>query len=557
MKKWPSKQPKMLVNFLEFKFMNKIIKFFKDYPVSIVAIIAVVFFFIYAWPYFSLNNLASNAGMTIFNTPDETGNYFFAKLFAETGHLNYFEPLNLSSSWQLIHPRGTTVVAGNILPGGFLGFVILAGLFGKIFSTGAIILLVPAVSALAILAFYLLLAKIFSKRVSFFSALGLAVMPAFWYYSSRSLFNNIFFIDLLIIALAFLVYFVEQKKIWQILVFTGFWSLTLFVRPTEGLWLLFLVVLMFYFYRRKLSWKNLAWVIGGIVVSAGATLLLQKNLYGGYFATGYVPEVAKQGDASQMIINLLKQLFLPFGFDLRFLAYNFYHYFAKMFWWQFVLSALGALVIFWQWRIKKVSSVVSAYGLVAIIISLVVFIYYGSWFFFNNLTGLASIGSSQTRYLLPMYILTIPLMVYGLDFFLQKIKIKSVKVLSVSILAVIILVLNFQTAVVKGPESLLAIRSTMIHYYQINSEVKKITESDSVIVSSYSDKMFFPSRRVGFYWQDERFLTDWSRLASKTEIYFYDINSGKEIDYIKANSNLKAELVKLFDSKESLYRLSN
>ena len=88
-----------------------------------------------------------------FNSPDETSNYFFINLFQETGQLKFFESLNFIAENQ-IHPRSTTVIDGYVVPGGFLGTILIFGLFAKIFGIKIFFLVTPLFLLFSLFCFY-------------------------------------------------------------------------------------------------------------------------------------------------------------------------------------------------------------------------------------------------------------------------------------------------------------------------------------------------------------------------------------------------------------------
>ena len=83
-----------------------------------------------------------------------------------------------------------------------------------------------------------------------------------------------------------------------------------------------------------------------------------------------------------------------------------------------------------------------------------------------------------------------------------------------------------------------------------------MTPVDSVIITSYNDKVFFPDRKVITYWQDPRYLKEIEIIGEIVPLYFYGIDGQKEISYIESNSVLKAQLVKQLNKTENLYKLN-
>ena len=169
-----------------------------------LGLFCLVFFCIYA--HFNLLTIKPSGAVDNpkFSSPDETANYFWIRQFAAGQPLYYFEELN-SVGNNLIHPRSVNVIDGKNAPGSFLGLIFIYGSLAKIFSLGIVPYLTPFFSALGVFFFYLLLEKIFQSRpIAVISASLLAFSPAWFYYSCRGMYHNVFFASLLIIGLYFL-----------------------------------------------------------------------------------------------------------------------------------------------------------------------------------------------------------------------------------------------------------------------------------------------------------------------------------------------------------------
>ncbi|MFA5029235.1 MAG: glycosyltransferase family 39 protein [Patescibacteria group bacterium] len=529
---------------------------FKNKKILIIIILAVVLFFVYACPYFELRPQTDTGEMWIFNTPDEMANYFFIANFNNNSELKVSEPLNnLVGSLNIVHPRSMQVASGNLVPGNFLGFILILGWLAKIFGLASVPFIIPFFSLLAIICFYLILKSFFEEKIAFWSALLLMILPAFWYYSSRSLFNNVLFLDFLIIGFYLLVRFSNKKNVVNLVVAGLLIGSALTMRTADLAWVGLLLILFCWFRRREIGWPYWLLLIVLIFVPFLPILFYQLQLYGGALATGY--SLKAQAVGSFWLLHTAQKFLLPFGFSLKNIFYNFYFYFIKMFWWYFWPGLLGGLTLIYQWLKGRLTLEKKRYFVLFVLVSLFILLYYGSWFFFNNLMGKALIGSSQTRYLLPIYILSLPLAVYGFDKVLQFIKIIYLKKIIFLLIAVIMIFFSVRVVWTSGEESLGSVIKTVKSYQQINKEVRRLTENNAIIVSSYNDKVFFPQRKVIYYWQEPQFLASISLFMKEAPVYLYSINGPADENYIKSNSQLKLELVKKINASETLYKLTN
>lgn len=77
----------------------------------IIVFFLIIFAFIYSY----------NTYTPAFITPDETLNYAFSQIYAETGNLYYEEELN-SIAGGIIRPRGVKYIDNKIISNKFIGF---------------------------------------------------------------------------------------------------------------------------------------------------------------------------------------------------------------------------------------------------------------------------------------------------------------------------------------------------------------------------------------------------------------------------------------------------
>ncbi len=510
---------------------------------------------VYSSLYLSLRPAMFNNDMWIFNTPDETANYYFIQQATLTSQFQAYEPLNeLSGDLNLVHPRSTTVVDNYLMPGSLLGFLLIMRLFARIFSLGVVPVVIPILSVITVIYYYKLIRLVFTQRVAFYSALSLYVLPAFWYYSSRSLFNNLMFIDLLIIGLYYLISYYTVSKSYKLVVSAILLGLALTVRTTDLIWVVAMVFLIIIFnYHQFKPSQFIALVLFGALAFV-PVLAYQQHLYGNPLTTGYTPQLAEQTAHSlNYYLALAQKLFLPFGLNLKNIGLNVYHYGLKMFWWYLIPAIMGACILLVKWFRGKLPAKQRAYCILSLVVCSLILLSYGSWWFYNNLMAKALIGSSQVRYFLPIYILSLPFMVSALISAVKQFKFQTVKyVVSIMLIAGVVY-LSVNSVLFQGEESLTAIAGTISEYHGINKQVRQLTEHDAVIVSSYNDKVFFPKRKVIVYWRQLEYLANISQLSDYVSIYLYSINP-EDVEYVSANSDLYLDVIKQINQTETLYQ---
>ncbi len=457
-------------------------------PVFILAILSAVFFVAYLW---LATPISTGQGLeNRFDWPDETANYFWIKNYAAGSGLVLPEPLNLAAANQ-IHPRSFNVRPdGALVPGSFLGLILIYGALAKIFSAHSIIYFTPVISILAVLTFYKIIKRIFDSKVALVASLLMLFAPAWWYYSVTSLLPNVLFVSLVIFGVYFLI--IPKQKNLKYVFSALFFALAIAIRPAEIVWLLILLVALFIYLKGRLKPINVILFI--IVIGACLTPFFyeQKLIYGNVFTTGY-SQLDQPASACQ-VCRAAKALFLPFGFNFKLLIKNFWQSYIQLFWWFSVLALLG-LVVFFS-KIKKLQRSDIGYLITSALIGLFLALYYGSWQFSDQLTvNLNTIGLSYIRYWLPLYLLALPLAAIGLIWLSSLFK----KKLSTPILILFLLFLSYQSAAVvlwQKPDSILPVKERIALYKSLAKEVTDLTEAESVIISVRKDKVFFPERKV-------------------------------------------------------------
>lgn len=496
----------------------------KHKEIIILAVLAVVFFLIYAW-----FPLITKTSPLRFNSPDETGNHFWIKNFAQGKGLQLIEPLNGVGNG-LIHIRGMNSVRGAIVPGSFLGIIFLYGTLARLSSLDLVPLFTPFFAVLAVISFFFIISRIFSKKIGFVSAMILFIHPLWWYFSARSMFHNVLFVSLLLYSFALLFWAIDKGKAetswkrWRTLALylcSGLLvGLALTVRTSELVWVSFIVITIFFFSVKKIKWSGVILFFVGTMGAMLPVFATNIVLYGSPLSIGY-QTVMKNGIGS--ILNqpgVLFRLFIsPFGFNSQSIIVNGSWYLINLIW-PLTLASLFGLVI-WLNQTKKRHQIV--YFCLTVIVSVYLLIFYGSWQFVDRIDmNSFSIGTSFGRYWLPIYIFLIPfsgLLVSELGKLFstaynnfsrnvnhQQESDPTIKgnffsgLVEASVIIGIILVLfcwSLNLVVFKTDESLWYWKVGITRNVYEARAIIKSTESNAIIVSyRQADKILFPERKV-------------------------------------------------------------
>jgi hypothetical protein len=468
------------------------------------------------------------SSLFIFNSPDETANFFATESFYLYNSFGRPEPLNDIAD-NLIHPRSIIVSDGFLFPVSFLGLPLIYGFAAKIFGLGIVPFIIPIFSSFFVILFYFILKRIFNAESAFWSALFLAPLPPFLYFSNRGLFHNILFFDLLILFLAVAVfqpikYLGAQagKKKWLYefgdeiwgAVILGFAFLT---RPPEFLWLLpILAALGIIFYkniRRKQFFVGLA-ILGFFAV---IFLVINKTLYGGLVGSGYLVARGAEGG----VISAIRSSLLPFGFNLRVVAANIWHYFFGLFPVFGAAYALGAVFFLLKIYLKDFTRPGKIYFLSWVWLSVFLFIYYGSGRFQDTPDpGMITPAVSYYRYWLPIYVFGLPI---ALNWIIFGVKIFS-RVASSIVLSVLFLVyavVSFMIVFMTPGDGLFDVRREILSYRDIIAQSEALIPQGSLIIVYKADKIFFPQWPVALFDDSDKFYDAIVRVRKERQVFYF------------------------------------
>ncbi len=537
--------------------------------------ILLCFFFLYSFLAFQETALQPIK----FNSPDETANYYFSKIFAERTEIGYSEPL-LKDTKGLLHPRSMAASSdgGRVVSAGFLGIVFLYGVLGKFFSSGAIPFFTPVIAVVSSVFFYFLLTEFFSKRVALLSSLLLLIHPAYWYYSNRGMFPNVLFLDLLIGGLFFLwrAFHFRTNLIFFI---SGFFvGLALIVRLSELPWVLFLLLFIWMCTIRRFRVRGTCFFLFGITIPLVILFWCNQQVYGNMFFSGYtqigthLSAGAMQTNGMQWWQNIyfsvkfvlksfLNTLF-PFGFVFVEFKKNFLTYFVSLFWWFTVpaVVGIGSLLFHVVRQIRHhIYSKELGYLCVFFATSLWLIPFYGSWAVMDTITGEATIGNSYVRYWLPLYCFIIPLSAYGICYVYDHIRSFFGKKSIAVVLFFIFVFFSYQSVFSQKTDGLISVAKHIQEYRDISLRVTNATEEGAVIFSNRSDKIFFPQRHSAQSFNGFGEVEIIPSLLKKAPVYYYgfeDQVAGAEIsEKYFSPFGLRLEHISDIAGVESLYRV--
>lgn len=563
--------------------------FWRKYGIlSLVGLLALVFFVATS----SFNYFSQSPDYVKWSSPDETANYFFIRSLAETGELSFYDRAAAIGADSVL-PRSMRSDAGWIKPVSFLGIILIYGGLASLFGTVIIPFLTPLFAALGIILFFLIARRLFNERVGLWSAFILASFPVYIYYTARSMFHNVLFVVLLLAALYLFLLALEAHRRWPSLLAAlgaGFCAgLAVITRTSELLWLAPVLLLIGLCYLRRLGAYRIVLAISGFLTALAPAMYYNKILYGSFLFGGYnemnrsLESITRAGGEflkftwqGQFVYyrDCLAAIFhniFYFGFNASQSLAMFQNYLPKMFPALSILALLGFILLVVR-LIRRREKKFIVYILSGLILTVILAFYYGSWKFSDNPDKTHfTIGNSYTRYWLPIYLFLMPLAALAitklgraLSAVAGKLDLQVKKLISFGFQVVIVASLAAVSIifVLYGSEEGLA------YLYNNNQAEKATTEfvwwatpADSIIITRYNDKFFWPERRVIVGSLPDAGLSVLAaKLVKHYPVYYYGFYfSSADVKYLNENRlaayNLSLRLISKTNINSGLYAL--
>jgi len=508
-----------------------------------------------------------------FYSPDETANFIFTKQFIENGKIYLEENLNPEVN-NIILPRSINILENKLVPQSFLGLNLIYGAIGKITGANFIIFLTPIVSLISVLLFYFLIKHVFNRQIAFWSALLLLIHPVFWYSAGKTMLHNNLFIFLIILGFLILFKALNSKKhATPLFVFSAIvLGLSIWVRSSELIWIGIFLLVFYLFNRKKINLKQTSSFIIFFAIMIGILLAINYSVYNNIFSSGYssFEQIGIEKNLLQKTGDFFAKLFLPFGFNFKYILIHLFEFFVKYIWFLFIPSFLSLIFVL---KNKNITGVQKSYTIATGLISVFLIIFYGSYWLWG-LSGqpeqpLIAIGSPHLRYWLPMLVLTLPFIVIFFTNILPGVfnfKSNRIKNLLLGLFTIFILIFSINQVFYSQDEGFLKIKQDLLEFKPRLEQVQSLIPSDSVlIVPNWADRIFFPEFAVIHSIEDSNvhsgdIFAKIKDLTALRPVYYYSASSTKDIEDLNENKfkkhDLNLELVQSIYKGESLYTLN-
>jgi len=408
---------------------------------------------------------------------DETVNYLFSTIYAENGNLLYLNDLNTFGE-DIIRPNGVILVNEKFVSMKFIGFPLYCGSYAMIIGTNFIPYFTLIFSIMGIFFIYVLGNQLYGKTNGIMSCFLFLILPYHLYWSFRPLLENIFGSVIFVLGVAYFLKYIQEKNMKYLMLAALFLGTSFNIRPDVVLYFIPLGFILILNLKKIGIRAIMTFMLIGLITTT-PILLLNYDLYGGYLSTGQSIIHSKSPDVVGDSTSVL--------FDKALVNLTNLSSVSPL----FALLIIAGIFIAFN---KRLNSKLSRVYIFFIISSFIVFTLY-------YLTGTypwqgGGLMESYTRYVLPIYLTSVPLLSKGIQNFRHVVS-KDNQSNIFGNKFVVLLVTIFITV------NLLVVFSTLSNdwdrrdkFEQITITVSENTEPNAVIFISYFDVYVFPKRNV-------------------------------------------------------------
>lgn len=432
---------------------------------KIVLAIAIFFFIVYL-----LSHPRYLDDYPVFISPGENSDYFFSKLYQNTGDLRIEVPLynllpqNITVAFT---PRDSAQFQGYIVPKRFLGVVLTFGVMSVIHEN-SILLFMPIFGVFTAIVLYLIARDIFSKQVALIVYILTLLFPPFWILSTSPIKGDLPFLFSLLLGIFYIAKFLLDNQKKNLFLSCLFFFISIYFRLTATL--LFIPIFLFLLYRlhKDVSYKNVSrnfyikfLIIGSLIIMP--ILLLNNELYGDFLKAGYFisQDITESTIIPERNISILK-------------LYNIYatNYLSAF---PILLLALGiAGLTNYDTKRKRFITFYTIYAFI------VLFLYSGS----TTLWGTQGfyINSSFLRYMLPAFLL----LNISLAFLISKLN------RNMRLIIIMVLIVSYINIVFLSPAGIIDTYGNLQNNKEYRDFILNNIQPRSFVVTQYHDKILYP-----------------------------------------------------------------
>jgi len=492
-------------------------------------------------------------GFSVFEAPDENGNYLATRLYADTGQLWYSEDYTELDIENYLHPRQFVSYEDKIVPTQFFGLPVIYGPLYSIAGDSVTIVWSAVFSLLSFIFFIKLASLLFGKKSRKYAALIFIGNIPLLYYLNMPYFNVAPAICFFICGCYYLAKFYYSEMNRYLLVGLLFFSLSIFFRYEYAIFialLLFITLINKYGMNLKAYVKPIAMSIGVVIFFALVPILATNNyVYGDSltFGTQLLESYSIEREASGFL-----QIFFPNPITLGVIWTNVYRLLFRLLPLISLLSLLGITLCI---RNKKIDRYKLLYGVLFIYL----LVYSGSsetWkaFDFSYLGLIISI----IRYWLIAYIFLALMAVAGFTF------IKGKHRILLPLVVIALIATSVSTLFIDNERSLVTLSNVHSNNQKMAEIIPAEIDQKAIVYTDTYDKVLAPfGIKVATWWnQSETYDPDkladsMERVHQETDykVYLLTYSSYVEIEELNLILNEKNLFLEESQNVEYLYEM--
>lgn len=461
-----------------------------------------------------------------FSIPDERAVHWQIDRVMKTGLPTAPEPLS-DLSQELIHPRSLTIYNSTLVPEGFIGYGLLIGWLSRVVGTDSTIVIHTILLILAALCLSLLWTmQQASRRMDHTVVILTLLYPSILYYSVHPYSPNLASTSLFIISLTLLLIPLRHAHSTSGWIIQSLWLptlvLSMLIRPSEAGWMFLTLVGVWIWFTPKLSPRQ--WVSGLLLASIPLIALgyAQQQIYGAWWLNNYILQEihARATQPLGQATAFSNTLIAPFGISPIISMIHLYQYcillVGPIVWLSFLgLNRLRGMHI-------PRRSVALFFGAFFWLVLL-----YGSWEIRENTdASIHTLSTSYVRYWFPISILMILFARSGLE------RLKSaVGGWRSSLMLMLVIFSSVLQVSIASPANLFQTYRDLAFQKQRREWINRVTPENAIILVKYSDKAYFPQRRVVVWYREpQKVLRALPSLSQNAPIYIDEVLSeGKQL----------------------------